>query len=178
MCKDACCRVAEVCVQVLAHNRSRNNIHNPLHSFRRLPGLDAELGVGVGTPSLQGRALSKRVLPHPPGPSANTFFQIIYRMVPAPFFLRPGTTLTSSPLFAPANLVGRARISRVAARCISQSSASQKAVTFGLNPGRAEIAPADSVGEPLRMIMFGECARWSFARCGSRRWRRLLGRLT
>ncbi|KAM5532060.1 hypothetical protein V8D89_014311 [Ganoderma adspersum] len=74
-------------------------------------------------------------------------------------FLRPGTTtLASAPLLARARLVGRARIPWVAVRCISQSPAAQKAVTFGLNTGRAETAPANGVahGESLRMIMFGK----------------------
>ncbi|KAI1795850.1 adenylate kinase [Ganoderma leucocontextum] len=78
---------------------------------------------------------------------------------PAASFLRP-STLASAPLLAPARLVGRARIPRVAVRCFSQSPAAQKAITFALNTGRAETAPANGVGhgerQPLRMIMFGK----------------------
>ncbi|TBU50813.1 adenylate kinase [Dichomitus squalens] len=81
--------------------------------------------------------------------------------VPGPLlsFRRPSTFASASSTPAPARLVGRARVPRVAVRGISQSSASQKAIPFALNTGRAETAPVNEVrrgGQTLRMIMFGK----------------------
>ncbi|RPD66170.1 adenylate kinase [Lentinus tigrinus ALCF2SS1-7] len=89
--------------------------------------------------------------------------------VPGPIFalraqaahvLRPNAKASSSSVL-PARFVGRTRLSTYTGRRnISQSVATQKAIPFSLNTGRAETAPASghghSDGKFLRMIMFGK----------------------